>query len=187
MGVAIASRDPLVVAVARLLGSIVVGCGLVSVGAKAVACTPKFSLTEEQFDQTTFAGRFAKMLTTCDPSTLFASKAQIERAVAILARKAIITGQKPFTAQPFKAAVGDVDLEDDAVMWAARKLKESAVHPDTGNIIPSPFRMAGYGASRPLPRPARLAPQSWLAFSQLTHVVHSAIQWARVCLHGPSH
>ena len=48
--------EPLVAVVARLLGSIVVGCGLVTLGAKAVATTPKFSLTEEQFDQSTFAG-----------------------------------------------------------------------------------------------------------------------------------
>ena len=29
-------------------------------------------------------------------------------------------------------------------LWAARRLKESAVHPDTGEIIPRPFRMSGY-------------------------------------------
>lgn len=152
MGVGIPAPEPLAVVVVRLLGSIVVGCGLVTLGAKAVATAPKFSLTEEQFDQTTFAGRFAKMLTTCDPSTLFATKAQIERAAAILARKAIINGEKPFTAHPFKAAVGDVDLEDDALMWRARKLKEAAVHPDTGKIIPPPFRMAGYGVHHVWPR-----------------------------------
>ena len=93
-------------------------------------------------------GRFAKMVTTCDPSTLFATKAQIEQAVAILARKAIATGQKPFAFHPVKAAVGDADLENDAILWRARKLKEAAVHPDTGSIIPAPFRMSGYGSLR---------------------------------------
>jgi hypothetical protein len=154
MGVVATLPDPLWAVIARLLGSIVLGCGLVSAGVKAVATTPKFSLTDEQFDQSTFAGRFAKMLTTCDPSTLFASKGRIERAVAILARKAILSGEKPFAAHPFKATVGDVDLEDDAALWQARKLKEAAVHPDTGDIIPRPFRMAGYGE---LP-PRRLQP-----------------------------
>ena len=55
MGV-VTPAEPLAAVVARLLGSIVVGCGLVTLGAKAVATTPKFSLTEEQFDQSTFAG-----------------------------------------------------------------------------------------------------------------------------------
>eukprot|EP01043_Picozoa_sp_COSAG02_P127078 COSAG02_NODE_64403_length_260_cov_1.279503_1_plen_66_part_10 len=66
MGVVLpgAAPEPLVAVVVRLLSSIVVGCGLVTLGAQAVATTPKFSLTEEQFDQSTFAGRFAKMLTT---------------------------------------------------------------------------------------------------------------------------
>ena len=65
MGVVLpgAAPEPLVAVVVRLLSSIVVGCGLVTLGAQAVATTPKFSLTEEQFDQSTFAGRFAKMLT----------------------------------------------------------------------------------------------------------------------------
>jgi hypothetical protein len=29
-------------------------------------------------------------------------------------------------------------------MWEAQMLVQSAVHPDTGEIIPKPFRMAGY-------------------------------------------
>ena len=40
--------------------------------------------------------------------------------------------------------MGEVDLDDDATCWRARALKESAVHPDTGLIIPRPFRMSGY-------------------------------------------
>ena len=40
--------------------------------------------------------------------------------------------------------MGEVDLDDDATCWRARALKEAAVHPDTGLIIPRPFRMSGY-------------------------------------------
>ena len=120
------------------------------------------------------------MVTTCDPSTLFATKAQIEQAVAILARKAIVTGQKPFAFHPVKAAAGDVDLENDAVLWRARKLKEAAVHPDTGSIIPAPFRMSGYGSLRLL---SHVQPPA----TALSLSVRSAVQRARLCPHGTSH
>ena len=126
------------------------------------------------------AGRFAKMVTTCDPSTLFATKAQIEQAVAILARKAIVTGQEPFASHPVKAAVGDADLENDAILWRARKLKEAAVHPDTGSIIPAPFRMSGYGSLRLLSHLNTPCHHTDLS-------VRSAVQRARMCPHGASH
>jgi len=32
----------------------------------------------------------------------------------------------------------------DADLWRFRKLKDSAVNPDSGEVIPSPFRMSGY-------------------------------------------
>lgn len=35
-------------------------------------------------------------------------------------------------------------LFDNAELWRARQLRDSAVHPDTGEIVPRPFRMSGY-------------------------------------------
>ena len=52
MGVAITPADPLVAVVARLLASLVVGCGLVSAGCAAVATSPKFSLSAERCKNT---------------------------------------------------------------------------------------------------------------------------------------
>ena len=82
---AVALDRALAATAARLAASILVGCGLVSAGSSLFASTPPFSLDGERYDQSTFAGRFTKMLTTCDPTSLFASRARIERAVAILA------------------------------------------------------------------------------------------------------
>ena len=32
----------------------------------------------------------------------------------------------------------------DSTLWKAKRIYESAVHPDTGDFIPRPFRMSGY-------------------------------------------
>jgi tricarboxylate carrier len=88
-----------------------------------------FSLTDERFDQKTYLGRFLKMLNICDPSMLFYSEAAIKHAVDVLHDYAIH---------------GNVNKISDSDLWRYRKLKESAMHPDTGEIIPLPFRMSGY-------------------------------------------
>ncbi len=90
---------------------------------------PVFRLTGERFDQATYAGRFLKMLNICDPSMLVYSNSQIEEAVGVL---------KEF------ATRGNHSNIPDEQLWHYRKLKESAVHPDSGDIIPIPFRMSGY-------------------------------------------
>ena len=89
---------------------------------------PTFSLTEERYDQSSYVGRFLKMLNICDPSMLFYTSVKIQDAVKIL--------------KDFESNVA-VKLSD-AELWELRKLKESAVHPDSGDIIPLPFRMSGY-------------------------------------------
>ena len=88
---------------------------------------PRFSLTENRYDQSTYAGRFRRMLDICDPSSLLFSHAEIFEAANRL--KQFEAGSRIYS---------DVEL------WRARKLKDSAIHPDTGELIPAPFRMSGY-------------------------------------------
>lgn len=88
-----------------------------------------FSLTGEKYDQQHFGGRFRKMVALSNPLTLFATKAQVFEAVDLL---------KKYEESGYSAGVTDAD------MWAARQLKETAIHPDTGDYIPRPFRIAGY-------------------------------------------
>ncbi len=119
-------------AVLRLLAAMVLGSGAVAVGAAVVEkawAAPPFKLGIERFDQRCYVGRFAAMLTACDPWTLLASKDRIRRAVQQL--------------EWWSANNGDVD-DDVAKLWSARKLKEAAVHPDLGTIVPRPFRMSGF-------------------------------------------
>jgi tricarboxylate carrier len=88
-----------------------------------------FTITGERYDQNTYSGRFLKMLNICDPLMLFFPSEKIREAVAIL---------KEYEMK------GNVNMIPDSLLWQYRKLKESAVHPDTGDIIPLPFRMSGY-------------------------------------------
>lgn len=90
---------------------------------------PKFSLEADRFDKSTFKGRWATMLSNCDPSLLVASDAEVLKAAALL--------------ETYEKSDSKLDF-DEKELWAARKLKESAIHPDTKEIVPKPFRMSGY-------------------------------------------
>jgi len=110
------------------LGVVAVALGVQAVEARSPA--PPFSLTGERFDLSTMQGRFAKQLTNCDPATLLAREPEIKRAQKLLER--------------FRSGEVTKAEASDRELWDARKLVESAIHPDTKEIIPEPFRMSGY-------------------------------------------
>lgn len=87
---------------------------------------PPFSPTGQRFDQSNFAGRFSRMLLACDPRLLFYTESQIREYQTML--------DNYQNYQP----------EDARKLWEARRIVESALHPDTGDAIPHPFRMSGY-------------------------------------------
>lgn len=41
----------------------------------------------------------------------------------------------------FQANVVDRSKVNDQTLWTAKKVYNAAVHPDTGDIVPGPFRM----------------------------------------------
>lgn len=85
---------------------------------------PKFDPTKQQFDQSTFAGRFFRMIAACDPRLLFYSNAHI---------------------RDMEAIVKNYDkYDDDALLWKAHRMTSAAINPETGNFLPRPFRMSGY-------------------------------------------
>lgn len=113
--------------VSGLIGGMVV----VSSAAAAVERAtppPTYSKKAPRFDLSSFNGRFASMLSQMDPSTLFYSDEDIKKAVDLLNR--------------FEAEGPSVASNEE--LWQARKLKTSAIHPDTKEIVARPFRMAGY-------------------------------------------
>ena len=62
-------------------------------------------------------------------------------------------------------------------MWDAQLLVQSAIHPDTGDIIPRPFRMSGYVPFNAPILVGLLVPQGTLmtAFWQWLNQTHNAL------------
>jgi sideroflexin-5 len=110
-------------------------CGLIAGIGTVVAGTqmvhqfnpPEYSSKGNRFDLSTFQGRYFKMLLACDPSTLLFDEKAIRSSESLLTQY----------------ENGQVE-SDRRTLWSARALKESAVHPDTGDIVPLPFRMSGF-------------------------------------------
>lgn len=118
---------------ALIAGSLLAAClgvGTVSSAAAIVESTtaatlPKFDPAAQRFDQANFSGRFCKMLLACDPRLLFYSEEQVRRSQKMVAN--------------YK------DYPDmDHALWEARRIADSALHPDSGELIPRPFRMSGF-------------------------------------------
>lgn len=112
-------------------GGFAAGLGVVSGCAYLVnesTPAPAFSTRGSRFQNDNFQGRFGNMLSTMDPCTLLASDEQVRQADALLKR---------FEQEGASVA-------SNAELWRARQTRDSAMHPDTKEIIPRPFRMAGY-------------------------------------------
>lgn len=87
---------------------------------------PVFDPKAQRYSQESFGGRFAKMLLACDPTLLVYTEAQVRGCRDLI---------ESYQSQP---------REMDRALWEAKRIYESAVHPDTGELIPRPFRMSGY-------------------------------------------
>jgi len=112
----------------------VAGAAAVVENATAV---PEFDPVGQRYDQSNFAGRFSKMLLACDPRLLLYTREQVERS------KRMVDDYAEYKRKARRSAAQD-DGTADRALWEARRIVESAVHPDTGDWIPRPFRMSGY-------------------------------------------
>lgn len=88
---------------------------------------PPFDPNGQRFSQKNFSGRFCKMLLACDPRLLLYSEHEVRRCQEMLKDYQSYAGQ-----------------DMDRALWEARRITEAALHPDTGDEIPRPFRMSGY-------------------------------------------
>jgi hypothetical protein len=97
--------------------------------ATASSCLP-YSANGQRYNQDEFVGRFCRMLLGCDPRLLLYTEDQVRQAQALLERA---------------DAYSDADDRSmDRSLWEARRIADAALHPDTKELIPRPFRMSGY-------------------------------------------
>jgi hypothetical protein len=126
---------------ASLLAAIA-GVGVVAASAFVVenltadTCLPfSTNSSDQRYSQDTFQGRFSRMLLACDPCLLVYTESQIQESKQILL-------------DHDESLKSDSDSEltniQNRLLWESRRIVESAIHPDTGELIPRPFRMSGY-------------------------------------------
>jgi len=80
-------------------------------------------------------GRLSKMLLACDPTLLFKSGAEVQRCKDLV---------EDWTNQMNNLPEGMTETEMSRKLWEAQRVAGAALHPDTGDTIPLPFRMSGY-------------------------------------------
>lgn len=88
----------------------------------------RINLDQPRYDQKTYTGRFLHMLTITSPTTLVKSDADLHAAVELLAR--------------YKR--GEADEVPERQLWAAKQLRDAALHPQTGEKIPLVARMSAF-------------------------------------------
>lgn len=89
---------------------------------------PPFELGKPRFDQSTYLGRLTHILDTTDPKLLLTPNEKVECAVEFL--------------EDYKN--GTAPKYSDEQLWQWQRIKNSFFHPDTGEKIYAPFRMAGF-------------------------------------------
>jgi len=137
----VAAETPSVPIGASLLAAIA-GVGVVGAAAKAVekstadSCLPYSTAGNAQrFDQSTFQGRFARMLLACDPALLLHTEDTVRAA-----QQTLLDAEEDLHRYPQRR----LSPSESRKLWESKRIVESALHPDTGEVIPRPFRMSGY-------------------------------------------
>mmetsp|Transcript_32160 Transcript_32160/g.55537 ORF Transcript_32160/g.55537 Transcript_32160/m.55537 type:complete len:322 (-) Transcript_32160:32-997(-) len=90
---------------------------------------PPFTLKTPRFDQSTFYGRWRYFIDMINPASLFSSSHKISSAKELLQK---------YEANSLPPGTTDREL------WDAKWLTSSVFHPDTGETIFAPFRLASF-------------------------------------------
>ena len=95
---------------------------------------PPFDPSGQRFDQTTFQGRFCRMLLACDPTLLFYSEETARKYGDMVAN------YKQLIDNP--AEVGETADTIHHALWEAQRISGASLN--EGTVVPHPFRMSGY-------------------------------------------
>ncbi|CAF1551990.1 unnamed protein product [Rotaria magnacalcarata] len=90
---------------------------------------PPFELGKSRYDLDTYWGRFLHFVNVIDPRTLFVSNTKLNECRQLL---------EQYKTKTLPSGITDKDL------WEAQKTVQAILHPDTGDKIFMPLRMAGY-------------------------------------------
>eukprot|EP01121_Diplochlamys_sp_Union-15-3_P006111 TRINITY_DN16622_c0_g1_i2.p1 TRINITY_DN16622_c0_g1~~TRINITY_DN16622_c0_g1_i2.p1 ORF type:complete len:322 (+),score=38.33 TRINITY_DN16622_c0_g1_i2:52-1017(+) len=120
-----------------------------------------FDLSINRYDQNTFKGRLFHFLNVIDPRTLFP---KFFFGLSLNESQLLL---KQYENKTLPLGVTKEKL------LLAKKIKESAIHPDTGEKIPMPFRMSGFVpfgvpivVGVLLPNPTMLSTAFWQTLNQ---------------------
>mmetsp|Transcript_37609 Transcript_37609/g.81198 ORF Transcript_37609/g.81198 Transcript_37609/m.81198 type:complete len:475 (-) Transcript_37609:27-1451(-) len=102
--------------------------------------TVPYDANGERFDQSSFLGRFLKMLLACDPRLLLYTEEEVRKYHAL----AYDDWQQVQTTRKITITDGADANEINRLLWEAKRIADSALHPETQEWIPRPFRMSGY-------------------------------------------
>lgn len=95
---------------------------------------PPFDPSGQRYDQTTFQGRFCRMLLACDPTLLFYSEEAARKYGDMVA------DYQRLIANP--AEVGETADTIHRALWEAQRISSASLN--EGTAVPHPFRMSGY-------------------------------------------
>ncbi|UZJ51788.1 hypothetical protein CBS101457_001108 [Exobasidium rhododendri] len=116
----------------------------------------KVDISKGRFDLSTFSGRLQHFYTTTSPLTLFAGSQKLKES-----QEYVKSVEANFPRDKSKAYL--VTQGEAEKYWKAQQLVQSSVHPDTGEVIPLPFRMSAFVPTNLLVVGGMLSPNNTLA------------------------
>lgn len=100
---------------------------------------PAYNINGERYDQSTFLGRYCKMLLACDPRLLLYTEDEVRQY-----HKLAYVDYTDVRSSAMKEDATYSLIETDRLLWEAKRIADSALHPETHEWIPRPCRMSGY-------------------------------------------
>ena len=98
-----------------------------------------YNVNGERYDQSTFLGRYCKMLLACDPRLLLYTEDEVRQY-----HKLAYVDYRDVRSNALKENSTYSLIETDRLLWEAKRIADSALHPETQEWIPRPCRMSGY-------------------------------------------